>query len=266
MNDETTTAIWPEPEAEALMRLGTAPVENPAFPFFVYNPHRLPDLLEAFAAAQGEYLPILRDKLVVQKLKDKDTGNYTGGTITFYYAELASIIAAAIPALSKHGISFSQPLQDTGTNGTWLLTMLAHKSGCVMITKVKLAESKDIKAFGTQITYLRRYMAGPALGVSAEDDAENDGSGAGDGDEAWEARNRAPHPSRPTPARRSAAAPAAEGGINQGELANLQKKITAAKLEPAAVDKLLAELGIPAIGMSMSKEHWAAVKHAVESL
>ena len=277
MNEPADIPPDDQSRPDQLVTLVGRPVELPEFPFTVINPGKMPALLAAFADAQGAYAAIVRDKLVTQKLKDKDTGAFTGQVIGFYYADMAKILAAVIPALSARGVSFLQPLHQGADGSCWLYTIVAHKDGCMLITKVKLAESKDIKAFGTQITYLRRYMAGPALGVSAEDDAENDGTGAGDGDAEWEERNRSPAPApRAAPARRSASAPAAatgaaatpagSDGINQGELANIQKKIKAAGLDPAAVDDLLAKLGIPAVGLSMSKAHWTALKHAVESL
>lgn len=250
------------------MKMG-APVSHPAFPFFVHNIDKLPALLDALAQAQGGYAKIIRDKLVVQRLKDKDSGSYSGREIKFLYAELSSILDAVIPSLSKYGLSFTQPVHQDAS-GTNLLTMLAHKDGCVMITKLSLAGG-EMKAFGGEITYIRRYMAGPALGVSAEDDAEDNGQGSDDDGEGGGGGNygggseRQPQP-RTQPARKSATASAAGATITQGELANLQKKIAAKKLTPVQVDGILAAYDIPAIGLSMTKEQWEKVKHDVEAL
>lgn len=261
--------IQNEPAADTPMVMRSAPIDNPAFPFFVYNAHKLPALLEAFSQAQGGYAKIIRDKLVVQRLKDKDSGSYSGREIKFLYAELSSILDAVIPSLSKYGLSFSQPVHQDAT-GTNLLTILAHKEGCVMITKLSLAGG-EMKAFGGEITYIRRYMAGPALGVSAEDDAEDngrgnddDGEGGGGGNYGGREDREPERITRSQPVRRSASAPTTAGGINAGELANLNKKIQAANLTPEQVHELLAAIKVPAIGMSMTKEEWTAVKHAVE--
>lgn len=261
------------PADDAVMRLGDRPVNTQAFPFIVINPDKMPALLAAFAEAQGEYPAILRDKLVSQKLRDPETKQYTGQVIEFYYAELAQILAAVLPCLSKRGISLSQPLHQ-GPEGTFLYTILAHKDGCMFITKIGLQESKDIKQFGGQITFLRRYMAAPAVGVSAEDDADNHpevGGGGDDDGQTYGGRSGPPQqqraPQRAAPQRRSAAAasPATPaGGIDAGKLKNLQMKVKAAGLDEDTVKTMLERLGVPEISAAMTEEHWKKVKAEVE--
>lgn len=161
-------------------------VANPAYrplPQMFYNVEALPALFAALAAAQAEYAPVVRDKLVVQKLKNKATGEYTGGTIKFLYAELVSILDATRPALSKNGLTFLQPL-DADADGKWFVnSILAHANGAMIICRTEVWPAADQKQFGGNITYVRRYTAGPMLGVSAEDDADENGEPAGDG---WE--------------------------------------------------------------------------------
>lgn len=262
------------PPDDASMVMGDAPVSNPEFPFFVYNAHRLPELLAAFSEAQGSYAKIVRDKEVVQRLKDRDSGNYDGREIRFKYAELSSILDAVIPSLSKFGLSFSQPIQQT-EEGTYLLTMLAHKAGCVMIARIKLAGG-EMKAFGAEITYIRRYMAGPMLGVSAEDDSDEDGRGADDGDGghyggADTAPRRATPAPRRAPERKSAGTEQASAGgkaegISAGQLANLRSKIAALSLDKDAEAAMLTRLEVPAIDSAMSLENWKKVRAELDRM
>lgn len=266
------------PADDAVMVMGDAPVSNPEFPFFVYNAHRLPELLTAFSQAQGEYGKIVRDKEVVQRLKDRESGNYDGREIRFMYAELSSILDAVIPSLSKYGLSFAQPIQQT-EEGTYLLTMLAHKAGCVMISRIKLAGG-EMKAFGAEITYIRRYMAGPMLGVSAEDDSDEDGTTAGEGDgnqyggRSETAARPAPSTgSRKPPERRSAAAGEQVQGaaakvekVSPGQLANLRAKITALTLDAEAEAAMLQRLEVPAIDMNMTVEQWKKVRAELDRM
>jgi hypothetical protein len=153
-----------------------------ALPAMFLNPAQIPALFADLALAQAEYTTIVRDKLVVQKLKNKSTGEYTGGTIKFMYADLASILAATVPALAKHGLSFFQPLEHGEGDVVWLNSILAHKDGGMLVSRMQIPGAADLKLFGGNITYLRRYAAGPMLGVSSEDDADEDGNGAGDGE------------------------------------------------------------------------------------
>ena len=137
-------------------------------------PEKLPALFAALALAQAEYKPIIRDCLVVQKLKNKQTGEYTGASIKFLYADLAQILEKTIPALAKNGLSFLQPIETAEDNAIWVVSILAHQDGAAIISKNLVPQAKDMKDLGGNITYLRRYAAGPALGVSAEDDADDD--------------------------------------------------------------------------------------------
>lgn len=115
-------------------------------------------LFAAMAKAQSEYGEIHRDKTVTVVTK-------AGGSYKFNYAPLENILEATLPALNKHEVFFSQPLA-----GKTLFTILAHSSGCRMEMEADLTGSDDIKAFGGEITYLRRYCGQTVLGVSAEQD------------------------------------------------------------------------------------------------
>ncbi len=175
------------------------PAAHPApLPALFYNPDKLPALFAALSAAQGAYKPIVRNKKVVQKLKNRDTGAYTGQTIEFMYAELSSVLDATREALAANGLTFMQPVDEQGGVIT-IHSILAHKDGGMVISRLPVTGT-DMKNFGSNITYLRRYGAGPALGVASEDDADGDGEGGFDDDGGGDPRGY----SHPPPATRAA--------------------------------------------------------------
>ena len=136
----------------------------------------------ALAKAQKEYGPVLRDRTVWVRMKD-------GGEYSFNYAELSNVIDATL-SLSENGISVSQPVHQDRDGKTWLYTILAHDGGGGQVTRLRLMGGEDLKQFGGEITYLRRYCLGPAIGVASEPDADDHGDG---GDEA-PGRNKKPPP------------------------------------------------------------------------
>lgn len=261
MTDETDSPFVPEPA--------------PQLPALFHNPAKLPALLAAFALAQAEYLPVVRNRLVVQKLKNKQTGEYTGGTIKFMYAELETILDATRPFLAKHGLTFSQPLS-TEPDGTWINSILAHKDGGMIISRMLLPKSNSMTEFGGVITYIRRYAAGPALGVSGEDDADNkderdedDGNGGEHGD------TSSARPARAVPARKSAAAPdktapakkaPAVGTINEGQVKFLNNKLTALKLSNDDAMAYLQRMDIQGHSTDITLEQFAKLTHELDRL
>lgn len=240
-------------------------------PTYFYNHDKLPALFAALADAQGKFLPIVRDKLVEQRLRDKDTRQYTGVTISFWYADLASILAATVlPGLSPNGLTFIQPLTFDG-NVTWLHSILAHKDGGMIICSVQVPGGSDIKVFGQNITYLRRYTAGPMLGVSAEDDLDEDGNEKGGGDDGggqdWppQTAQREAQPARTTPARKSAATSAAStvpvkpGTINAGQVKYLLGKIKALQMDEGMQQAMCERLKIDGINTNLTVEQFNTV-------
>lgn len=262
------------PADDTPMAYTGVPVANPAFPFILYNAHALPALLTALAEAQAGYAHIVKDKQV-EMIRDGKP------PIRFKYADMAALLDAVIPSLSKYGLSFIQPINQDG-DSTWLHSILAHKGGCVMVTRIKL-HGGELKVFGAEITYIRRYMAGPMLGVSAEDDLDEGGDGSGgDYGSSGYSRDRDDSSTRPArPRRRSASSGGDDGGstgdgggstaaaaaaskITAGQLTNLQNRIKAAGLEPPAIAAMLERLQVPAIDANMTLEHWKIVRADVD--
>lgn len=143
----------------------------------------LTELAPALVAAQGEFDAI-----------EKTAKN------TFFssmYADLASVVKAATPILSKNGLAVTQ-LMGTDT----LTTILLHKSGeylgdeaiMHLARQVKgegWVEASDPQAQGSAVTYMRRYAYMAILGLVA--DVDDDGNAAS------LTQSKAAHPSTQKP-------------------------------------------------------------------
>ena len=101
----------------------------------------------------------------------------SGGSFSYSYAGLESVVACAKAALLSHDISVAQPPVTTEAGLVGIKTELIYKSGEVwdrgtLVMKV----SDDPQKIGSALTYLRRYGLTSAVGMVAEDD--DDGQGA----------------------------------------------------------------------------------------
>ncbi len=127
-------------------------------------------LFAALANAQGMFeQPKKTKKVVIRSSK---------GQYDFDYAPLDEILRATRDGLRANGLSICQPFSK-GEGGSVVHTILAHSSGARLEARVVLPEANDIKGFGSNLTYIRRYQIASILGVAADDD--DDGS-AGTGD------------------------------------------------------------------------------------
>lgn len=148
-------------------------------------------LYEALAEAQGEFPPIERTRTVKVQTR-------TGGSYTFAYAPLDTILKATRPALKKYGLAITQPLEDG-----YVVTRLGHKSGAEIVSRWPVPEVGGMQELGSVIQYLRRYQVTAILGVASEED---DDANVADGNTVQSSTDRAPR------AERSAPSPDATGG------------------------------------------------------
>lgn len=95
------------------------------------------------------------------------------------YADLASVWSACKKPLSSNGLSILQTIENGGDK-TYLVTMLLHISGQWVRSYMPiLAVKQDPQAFGSAVTYCRRYALAAMVGVCpADDDAESAMQGA----------------------------------------------------------------------------------------
>lgn len=115
-------------------------------------------LAAALAKAQTDFPTVKRDKKVTVQTK-------TGGSYSFNYAPLDSILNAVRGPLAANGLVVVQLLDDGA-----LVTSLIHDSGAILTGRLDLPGISDIQAFGSAITYLRRYAIQAMLGIAAEED------------------------------------------------------------------------------------------------
>lgn len=147
------------------------------------TPSQLAELYGALAAAQGEFPPITKNRTVMIDLK------------TFRYADLEEITAKTRPALSKHGLATVQPISmSTSGTGTSIFTRLMHKGGATIESEIPLSQFMrgEIKEYGAAVTYMRRYAKGALLDIAADDDLDESGKGAGQGEAASTAEPEQP--------------------------------------------------------------------------
>lgn len=125
-------------------------------------------LAAALVKAQSEFPAIPRNKTVQVKTK-------SGGTYTFAYAPLDTIMERVRPTLKTNGLAFIQSL-----NGESLTTTLLHQSGEWMESDplpIRVTDQGS-QALGSAITYARRYALTAMLGlVTDEDDDGNSADG-----------------------------------------------------------------------------------------
>ena len=117
------------------------------------------DISSALCAFQGSLEQPKLEKEV--KVRTKNGGEYK-----FKYADLSACVKAAAPALKEHGLSVSQIINDGK-----LITLLTHVSGQWFKSELLLpTQSTDYQAFGSAITYLKRYSYCAILGIVADTD------------------------------------------------------------------------------------------------
>lgn len=133
-------------------------------PVYPYQSPSLGPLALALAKASAGFATVTRDKKVTIQQK-------SGGSYSFQYAPLESILAAVREPLAENGLAIVQMI-----DGHDLVSMLLHESGASLTCRAPLPSVDDIKGLGSAVTYLRRYAIQAMLGIAAEDD--DDGSAA----------------------------------------------------------------------------------------
>lgn len=90
----------------------------------------------------------------------------TGVSYSFKYADLCACVKAATPALKANNLSVCQLI-----SGGKLVTILSHKSGQWFKSELMLPnQTTDYQAYGSAITYLKRYSYCAILGIVADTD------------------------------------------------------------------------------------------------
>jgi hypothetical protein len=136
------------------------------------------ELAAALAKAQGEFPAIPKD--CVAKVTTK-----AGGSYSFKYADLDTILATVRPVLAKHGISMMVDIQnvtDRSDRAVKAIIRIMHgsqwieTSGFVISIDADAYARQPAQASGSAATYATRYAIEAALAIRASDD--DDGAGA----------------------------------------------------------------------------------------
>ena len=92
------------------------------------------------------------------------------GTYTFRYATLDKITEMTRRVLAENGLCVLQPIVSTD-KGPALVTRLLHESGQWMECEILMPPlGSNPQAFGSAVTYLRRYSVSAMLNISADED------------------------------------------------------------------------------------------------
>lgn len=115
-------------------------------------------LAEALAAAQGEM------SNPPKNCKNPHFGNR--------YADLASVLDALRPILSKHGIAYVQTVDGDGATVTVSTRLMwgSEVMDCGSLSQHFSGGKNASQAMGSAITYARRYTLSSVLGVAPDDD------------------------------------------------------------------------------------------------
>ena len=94
------------------------------------------------------------------------------------YANLKAVIDAIKEPLNANGITFLQGVNGCGDGNPVVETILLHESGQYLCTRTPVfcAKPNNPQAFGSGVTYSKRYALQAFLGLPTEDDDGNAGA------------------------------------------------------------------------------------------
>lgn len=121
----------------------------------MFKSENLKELPAALIAMQADLKPI-----------QKDTDGARGK-----YASLTTVMNTVLPILANHGFSLVQTTMGQ-SHGAALQTVLLYKNGEYISSTidVPVAKPNDPQAYGSALTYGRRYSIMALLGLVTEDD------------------------------------------------------------------------------------------------
>lgn len=156
------------------------------------------------------------------------------------YADLESVWEACRGPLVENGLSVSQTMVMPDVPGTVVVrTTLMHTSGQWISGDLCMKPVKeDPQAYGSCITYARRYALAAIVGVYQMDDDGESASGRGESRGEAEKKYISDKPSAPSTFK------AVAGGISEGQSKLLYvRRKQAGKVDDTAFEKFLIEKG-----------------------
>jgi len=138
----------------------------------IINQDKIGELAKALALARVQFPDIPKNQTVKVKTK-------SGGSYSFDFADLASLLHSTRQALSENGLAIIQQPAVIDTRFV-LETILAHESGAAIISHHQLPDYIAVKSsfdvnsamqtMGSAITFAKRYAMSAILGIAAQDD------------------------------------------------------------------------------------------------
>jgi hypothetical protein len=90
------------------------------------------------------------------------------------YADLAEIVRASRPALTKYGLSVILQILPNDEGANIMHCILCHSSGQFIRSSMRILPIKnDIQSLGSCITYLKRYLYAAMVGVVTSDEDDD---------------------------------------------------------------------------------------------
>lgn len=128
-----------------------------------------------FIASQSDDLKELFTALAKAQAEMRVAGNSSENPyFKSRYADLADIVRASRPALTKYGLSVIHQILPNEEGANILHCILAHSSGQFMRTSMRILPIKnDIQSLGSCITYLKRYSYAAITGVITSDEDDD---------------------------------------------------------------------------------------------
>jgi len=121
------------------------------------------EIAKALAAFQADMPTVAKNKTAKVPTK-------SGGSYSYTYADLADVTEAAMPLLSKHGLSFAC-LPGEAEHGPMLTGTLLHTSGESLSGSLPIRGATP-QEVGSSLTYMRRYLLGCITGLVTDDDED----------------------------------------------------------------------------------------------
>jgi hypothetical protein len=151
----------------SILQPGTAQVMSPGIghnggpPLIRRESDAIVEIYGALVQFQGEVQNPPRDREVEVRSK-------SGGSYKFKYATLGSIMNTIRKPMADAGLAVIQII--TYEPRPWLTTRIIHKSGQWISCEMPLEDGGGPQAFGSQLTYMRRYSVNTILCLASDED------------------------------------------------------------------------------------------------
>lgn len=118
-------------------------------------------LYDAITAASAEFPPLPRTSTGI-----------VGNGRKFQYSPYHKVVECIRPSLAKFGVGFLQAVH-TDVEGHVSLSLIVTGHGAAIYAKMQFPRNPDIKVFGAELTYNRRYQLTAFFGLEGDPDADD---------------------------------------------------------------------------------------------